>query len=170
MWESISSLFAIILVVTAVNVAVLVLVRAIVTRMPGRAAQILIPVLVMLAGYLLLMKADPTNLLLGTHFFVAPMAVLLAAVIIPGLADPVTEFTRILLGDFFLTIIAVVVLGFFIASQYLNTIQYYQNMALSNGITYACVILFDFVLAVVLFKLMRRGRRKYPVRAGKKSE
>jgi hypothetical protein len=169
MWVSVSSLFAIILVITLFNMGLLALVYALIRRIPNRAVQILLPVLVMLAGYLVLMKADPTNLILGTHFFVAPMTVLLVVLLIRGLADPASEFTRILVGDFLLSVIAVIVLGFVTYSQYLNTIQYYRNMALSNGITYACVIVFDFVLATVLFRLMRRGKRRYPVRA-KESE
>jgi hypothetical protein len=169
MWESISTLFAIILVITVVNLVILGLVYAIVKRIPWQSARIIIPALVMLAGYLLLMKADPANLILGTHFFVLPMSVLISVFLIPGLADPETNFSRILICDFFASFIAVIVLGFFIAYQYLNTPQYYKNLAFSNGITYASVIAFDFMLAIVLFRLMRAERR-YPVRAGKKNE
>ena len=75
-----------------------------------------------------------------------------------------TGFTRIMLGDFFATLIAVMVLGFVISSEYLNTLPYYRNLALSNGMTYACIIVFDLLLAIILFKLMREGKRKYPVR------
>jgi len=170
MWASITFLFAIILVITAVNLAVLYLVHAVIKRITNRAAQTVIPVLVMLGGYLVLMKADPANLILGTHIVIAPMAVLIAVFLIPGPADPADGFTRILLTDFFLSIIAVIVLGFVISSQYLNTVQYYRNLALSNGITYACVFAFDLVLAIVLFKLMRRPKRRYPVRVANKSE
>jgi hypothetical protein len=167
MWESISSLFAIILVITVLNCILLGLVAAILHTVPGRPARLLLPALVMVGGYLVLMKADPANLLLGTCIFVLPMAVLLAFSLISGLADPVTDFTRVLLGDFFCSIITVMVLGFIISSRYLNTVQYYENMALSNGITYACVFVFDIMLAILLFTLMRRKRNRYPVRAKK---
>jgi hypothetical protein len=164
MWDSISSLFAIILVVFLVNGAVMCLIYTVVRRIPGRAARLVIPVLVMLAGYLVLMKADPANLILGSHFFVLPMAILLSAFLIYGLADPATGFTRIMLGDFFATLIAVMVLGFVLSSGYLNTLPYYRNLALSNGLTYAGIIVFDLLLAIILFKLMREGKRTYPVR------
>ena len=164
MLESLLYLCAIVLVVTTVNLAVFGVVCFLIRRIAHRAVRVIIPVLVVLAGYCMLMKADPANLIIGTHFFVAPMAVLLLALLIPGLADPFTDLTRVILGDFFVSIIAVVVLGFVISSQYLNTVQYYQNLALSNGITYAGVIVFDLVLAFVIFRLMRRERRKYPVR------
>ena len=168
MWESISFLFAEILIITVINLAVLGLVWFIVNRITSRAVQVLIPALVMLIGYLILMKADPANLLLGTHIFIIPMAVLITAILVNGLADPTRDFTNLFLVDFFLSIIAVVVLGFVISSQYLNTIQYYQNIALSNGITYAWVIVFDIVLANVLFSLMRRKRNRYPIRVREK--
>jgi hypothetical protein len=164
MWESISSLFAIILVITVVNLVILVLTWAMMKRITNQVVQTSIPALVMVAGYLLLMNADPANLILGTYFFVAPMAILIAAGIVPGPADPDTVFTRILIGDFFLSFIVIVVLGFVISSHYLNTPQYYQNMAVSNGITYACVIVFDTVLAMVIFKRMRGKKNGYPVR------
>jgi hypothetical protein len=168
MWGSILSLFAIILVVFLINILILSLIYAIIKRFTNRAAQISIPLLVMLTGYLILMNADPANLILGTHFFVLPMTLLIAVFLIPGLADPLTGFTRILLGDLFATIIAIVILGFVISSEALNTLQYYRNMPLSNGITYAGVIVFDLVLAIVLFKLMRK-RKGYPVRAREES-
>jgi hypothetical protein len=164
MWDSISSLFAIILVVFLINLAMLSLILGIMNRIPNRTVQILVPVLVMLAGYLLLMRADPANLILGTHVFVLPMTILLSVRLIPGLADPSTGFTRLILGDFFATIIAVIGLGFVISSGYLNTLQYYRNMAFSNAITYACVIVFYLLLAILIFKLMREGKRTYPVR------
>ena len=169
MWESISFLFAMILVITILNCAIFGLFYSILIRITSRAARLIIPALVMLAGYLLMMKADPANLIIGAHFFVAPMAVLLSVVFIPGLADPATDLTRILIGNFFVSVIAVVMWGLVLASEFLNTLQYYQNLPLSNGITYACVIVFDIVLAVIIFKRLRGGRR-YPVRVRKESE
>ncbi|MCK9580806.1 MAG: hypothetical protein M0Q92_10215 [Methanoregula sp.] len=160
-------MFAIILIVIIVNAGILGLVYAIVKRIQNRAVQIIIPVMVMLAGYLIMMDATPANLIIGTYFFVVPMAVLIPTHLNYIPADSTTGFTRIFLCDFFLSIIAVTALGYVISSQYLNTIQYYQNLTLSNGMTYACIIIFDIVLAIILFGIMDRKRSRYPVRAGK---
>jgi hypothetical protein len=164
MWEQVSVLFGIILIIIVGNLLVLGLISAITRRITNRALHLVIPALVMLAGYLLMMDATPENLIIGTYFFVVPMAVLISFRLIPPPADQATGFSRIYLCDFFLTILVVLLQGIVIASRYLNTPQYYQHMALSNGITYICVIASDLVLAAILFRIMGRKRNRYPVR------
>jgi len=167
MWEQVSVLFGIILIIIVVNLLILGLISALISRITNRALHLVLPALVMLAGYLPLRDATPENLIIGTYFFVIPMAVLIASRLIPGPADPAAGFSGICLCDFFLSILVVLLQGFVIASRYLDTPQYYQHMALSNGITYACVIVSDILLAAVLFRIMGRKRNRYPVRAGK---
>jgi hypothetical protein len=167
MWEQVSVLFGIILIIIVVNLLILGLISALIRRITNRALHLVIPALVMLAGYLPMMGATPENLIIGTYFFVIPMAVLIASRLMYGSAGPASGFSRICLVDFFLSILVVLLQGFVIASRYLDTPQYYQHMALSNGITYACVIAFDIVLAAILFRIMGRTRNRYPVRAGK---
>jgi hypothetical protein len=163
MWEPLSVLFAISLVVTVINLIVFSIIYTILKKTTSRFARIIIPVLVILAGYFLLMKADPANLVVGTYFFIAPMAVLISVYHIPGLVDPATGFEKILICDIMVTVIGVIFLGYVISTQYLNTPQYYRNMALSNAITYCSVIVLDIVLAIILFRIMSR-RKGYPVR------
>lgn len=165
MWEATSTLLGIILVITLVNLCIFGVVHRILQHTTSRAIHAGLPLLVMAAGYLISMNADPANLIIGTYFFVAPMVVLMAADFIPGLADPVQDFTRVFLCNFFQVIIAVIFLGFVISSQYLNTAQYYRNIAVSNAITYLFIAVFDLILAVIIFSLMR-ARRTYPAWSG----
>ena len=162
MFDYFLQLCAILLIITALNLIVLASGWFITQRISRRAGQVLVPLFVMLAGYLLLMKADPANLVLGTHFFVLPMALLLVVLADPHPEDPESPLTRLILADVFATIIAVVVLGFVLSSGSLNTVQYYRTMAFSNAMTYLGVFVFDLILALLLFGLMRMGRR-YPV-------
>lgn len=166
MFDYLIQLCAILLIITALNLVVLCIAWAVTGRIISRAGKLVVPLLVMFAGYLLLMKADPANLVLGTYFFVLPMVLLIVVVMDPRPDDPEPPLTRLIIADVFATIIAVVVLGFVLSSGSLNTLQYYRNMALSNAMTYAGVIVFDLILAVVLFGLMQMRSRR-PVRSQK---
>ncbi|NMB78068.1 MAG: hypothetical protein GYA23_03110 [Methanomicrobiales archaeon] len=135
MLDTLLQLSAILLIITALNLIVLWVAWTVTQHIRNRPGKILVPLLVILAGYLLLMNADPANLVLGTHFFVLPMVLLLVILADPHPDDPESPLTRLILADVFATIIAVLVLGFVLSSGSLNTIQYYRNMVFSNAMT-----------------------------------
>lgn len=165
MWETTSTFLGIIAVITLVNLGVFGIVLFILRHTTGRAIHAGLLLMVMAAGYAVSMNADPANLIIGTYFFIAPMAVLLAAYVIPGLADPGQDLTLVFLVDLIHSVISVIVLGFVISSRYLDTVQYYRDIPVSSAMAYASVAVFDLILAVILFSLIK-ARRRYPSRSG----
>jgi hypothetical protein len=142
-------------VIILLGAAVLGVIYEILNLTKNRIIHLGIPVLVMVLGFYLFMKADAPTLVVITIFFVVPMAALLPAFLIPGLVEPKTGLKRIVLCYLLVSVFAVL-FSFYVAVSHIWMIpEIYWTIPLSNAIIYACLVALELGLAFVVYRVMK---------------
>ena len=135
------------------SAAILSVVYTLMTWTTNRTLQLLIPIVVLAAGFYFLRKADPATFVFLSLVGVIPMTILIAAFFIPGLADPSNRFYRILTCEVICTLFGGIFSIFF--AEFTRLWIPWQT-PLTNVIDFLGLIALNFVLAVGVFLVMKK--------------
>ena len=136
-----------------VGIVLLALVYAVISRTKNRTIRLVLPTLVMVAGFLFLMPNDAPMLLVGALVFVVPMAVLIPPFVFSHWFGDDVRFTRILICDLLVSAIGVCLPHLFVWSGLSMVPAIFWYTPLSNGIIYACVIALNVGLAAGVYQM-----------------
>jgi hypothetical protein len=128
---------------------------SILKRTTNRVIHVGIPAILLLLGFILLMRFDASLLIFGSLLFVAPMAALIPPLVIPGLIDPETGLDRILICNIFVSIFGAGLLIAFALSGLSMVPEVFWHTPLSNAIIFAGVIILDTLFAFLIYRIMQ---------------
>jgi len=132
-------------------------------RTTNRIIHQAIPPVMLLVGFLLLMRFDTSLLISGSLLLVAPMAALIPPLIIPSLIDPESGLDRILICYIFVSIFTVVLLFAFSWSGLSMVPEVYWHTPLSNAAVFAGVVILDTLFAFFTYRIMKAVRPARPL-------
>ncbi len=120
----------------------------------SRAAHLIMPALFIVAGCLVSVWFEPGTMVFGSHFVIIPMTILIGLFLLPAPVNPAAEINRLILCHILVCVITLIATTCLVGSYSLMTAEYHKNLVLSNGITYTCIVAFDLVLAIGVFRFL----------------
>ncbi len=137
---------------------------AIISRTKNRMIRLVLPALVMAAGFVLFMPIDAPMLLVGALIFVVPMAVLIPPFVFSHWFGEDVRFSRILICDILVSVVGICLPYLLVWSGLSMVPEMYWHTPLSNGAVYACAIALDIGLAAIIYRGLGWGGIRYPGR------
>ena len=136
----------------------LTVIYSLLKRTTNRVLHRVIPAILLLLGFLLLMRFDASLLIFGSLLLVAPIAALIPPLVIPRLIDPESGLDRILICYILVSIFGAVLLFAFSLSGLSMVPEVFWHTPLSNAIIFAGVIILDTLFAFFIYRIMRAFR------------
>ena len=140
----------------------LTVIHSLLKRTTRRSIRLRIPIIILTAGFLLLMRLDAPLIIFGSILVSAPMAALVPTLVIPDLIDP--EFgpnrilDRILICYIAVSLFTALLLFVFSLSGLSMVPAVFRHTPQSNAIIFAGVFILDSFVAFLLFRIMRLVR------------
>ena len=147
----------------------LAVIHSILKRTARRIIRLGVPIMVLIAGFLLLMRLDASLIIFGSILFSAPMAALIPTLVIPDLTDPESGPDRIIVCYIAVSLFTAVLLFAFFLSGLSMVPAVFWHTPTSNAIIFAGVFILDLPFAFLLFGIMRRVRPAHSRKPGKTS-
>lgn len=135
-----------------IGVVLLSVVYAVISRTKNRMVHLLLPPLVMGAGFLFLMPNDAPMLLVGALIFVVPMAVLIPPFVFSNRFGEKIRFTRILICDLMVSVVGVFLPYLLVSSRLSMIPAIFWHTPLSNGLIYGGLIALNVGLATGFYQ------------------
>ena len=132
-------------------------------RTKNRFLQMGIPALVLLPGYLLLMRMDAQTMIFLSIFFVGPMAALIPSLVIPDLVKGESALDHILICYIVVAVFGAVLLFAFSWSGLSMAPEVYWHTPLSNALVFTGVVILDILVAVFMYGMIKAYRDSHPV-------
>jgi hypothetical protein len=131
-------------------------------RTTNRIIHQAIPAVMLLAGFLLLMRFDASLLIFGSLLLVAPMAALIPPLVIPSFTNPESGLDRILICYIFVSIFTAVLLFTFSWSGLSMVPEVFWHTPLSNAVIFTGVFVLDSLVAFFIYRIMQAIRPAHP--------
>jgi hypothetical protein len=140
-------------------------------RTARRIIRLGVPIMVLIAGFLLLMRLDALLIIFGSILFSALMAALIPALVIPDLIDPASGpdriLDRILICYIAVSLFTAFLLFVFSLSGLSMVPAVFWHTTQSNAIIFAGVFILDSLAAFFLFRIMQWVRPVHSQECGK---
>jgi hypothetical protein len=117
-----------------------------------------VPIMILIAGFLLLMRLDASLIIFGSILFSAPMAALIPTLVIPDLIDPGSGPDRVLICYIAVSLFTAILLFAFSLSGLSMVPAVFWHTPQSNAILFAGVFILDLLAAFFLFRIMQLVR------------
>jgi hypothetical protein len=128
-----------------------------------------VPIVVLIAGFLLLARLDAPLFIFGSILFTATMATLIPALVVPNLTDPESGIDRILICYLSVSVFDAVLLYGFMISGLSMVPAVFWHTPQSNAIIFTCVLILDVLAAYFFFRIMQLVRPSHSRESGKMS-
>jgi hypothetical protein len=140
----------------------LTVIHSLLKRTTRRSIRLGVPIIILTAGFLLLMRLDAPLIIFGSILFSAPMAALIPTLVLPDLIDPESGpdriLDRILICYIAVSIFTALLLFIFSLSGLSMVPAVFWHTPQSNAIIFAGVFILDSLVAFLLFRIMRLVR------------